>query len=95
MLLPSTFCCVHVDSHRPRVSSRQKNATDSCKLPSLHLNDMQPVALVAVDTERDRLKVQQYPSDLSPRSKVNQTMQRSKSLMSVRYGTSVMKNLDS
>ena len=65
--------------HRPRISPKQKTAPD--KLPSL--TDMQPVALVAVDTERDRLRVQQYNnSDASPRTKRN-SMQRSKSLMSV------------
>ena len=72
----------HSGSHRPRISPKQKNAPD--KLPSLMFTDMQPVALVAVDTERDRLRVQQYNSstDMSPRTK-RISMQRSKSLMSV------------
>ena len=65
---------------RSRISPKQKMAPD--KLPSL--TDMQPVALVAVDTERDRLRVQQYTSDMSPRTRKIE-MQRSKSLMSVRY----------
>ena len=75
--------CLGLHQPPPRVSLKQKSVPD--KLPSL--TDMQLVALVAVDTERDRLRVQQYNSSeaTSPSSTGTKrtAMQRSKSLMSV------------
>ena len=64
-------------------TQRHSNGSTSERLPSL--GHMRPVAMVAVDTEKEKLRVQQFGSKRKQRSKGKVLMQRSQSLMSVRY----------
>ena len=68
----------------PKPPNHRKSASTPEKLPSL--NRMQAVALVAVDAEREKLRVRQLATADQQNKKVKgqRVMQRSKSLMNVR-----------